>query len=281
MIKTPKTVKKEVKSLSIGKSKTTGKVIAKRKVSFDSFSKPLIHKVQKDEFMELDSIGEEGIPQMVRSPIAKREGGSDAFLKTARNLRDIIRIRDNEEVERLRKENDNLRSQLYQSKNLIKDMKGKLENLQKAYEKIEKVNIEVLGKNTCLNEELEKLRKKSRMTTKNKGFLQEELEAKILNLFKEKEEIFNSFQATLIKLNQYLCEFASCEEWVLSLLSSPFMKKEIEESEDFVRSRIEKIKAEIIFCQSQLKTERFVDKSYFTSISSSIIQSPIPSPNLR
>jgi chromosome segregation ATPase len=281
MLKTPKTLTKDCKSISIPKSKSASKTINKRKASFDNFSKPVIHKVHKEEYVELDSIGEEGIPQVVRSPIAKRESAqsADVFLKTVRNLREVIRLRDQDEISELKQENKDLKKQLLETHQSLQETKQKLVKLQNIYEKIEKLNIEILEKNTFLNEELEKTNKK--LKTFEKNHLQEELEQKILTLFREKEENYSLFQNALTKLNQYLCEFASCEEWVLSLVSSPFIKKEIEENEEILRIRIEKIKSEIISCQSHLKSERFIDKSYFTSISSSMIQSPIPSPNLH
>jgi hypothetical protein len=65
----------------------------------------------------------------------------------------------------------------------------------------------------------------------------------------------------------------SSEEWVISLITSPYPKKELKDSEENIKNQIERLHAEIVYYQSQLNNEKMFDKSYCTSMSSSVMQS--------
>ena len=65
---------------------------------------------------------------------------------------------------------------------------------------------------------------------------------------------------------------------MLSLIFSPYPKNELQESEECIKGRIENLQSEIIYFQSQLNSDKVFEKSYCTSISSSLLHSPLYSP---
>lgn len=281
----PKTQKK----LFTAKRTVPAKSINKRTASFDSFKKPIIHKSTNDEVsMDFESIAEEGIAQVVRSPVAKRGKSSTpenlsktvGLMQTQKILKvNFDKKEENfEEIIKLRQENLALKLQIRSFKELLRENKEKYEVTERTCKELKNINFKLMDKSRELKEKVKFLKKLNTEGETCKIDLQFELEAKILSLFKEKEEKHELYLATVAKMSNYLCEFASAEEWVLSLVTCPYVKKEIEENEDGIRKRFQKIKAEIGLCQALLNDDRFVDKSYFTSISSSIVQSPSHSP---
>ena len=284
------------KKLGLGKRALPVKTMNKRTASFDSLKKPLVHKSSTDEVsVDFESIAEEGIAQIVRSPVAKRGKSStpENSLKTGGLMRtqkiakaDFEGKREKEEEEgedldeiiKLRQENLALQLQIRSVKELLRLNKEKCEVAERTCKELKNINFRLMDKNRELKDKVRALKKLNTEGETCKIDLQFELEAKILSLFKEKEEKHELCMATVAKMSYYLCEFASTQEWVLSLVSCPYVKKEIEDSEDGIRGRLQKIKVEIGLCQSLLNDDRFVEKSYFTSISSSMVQSPTHSP---
>jgi hypothetical protein len=186
------------------------------------------------------------------------------------------------------KENQLLKNQLKIMQSALNDSKQKLDKSLKSAEVLRENNTELVMKNKKLMQEVDRLVTiinsfEAESCRSSRVNFQDDLEAKILSLDKEKEEKFEMYQSVLIKLVACLNEFVTCEEWVLGLVLSPFVQRELLENEEVVRNRVERLQNDLFFYQSQIKTERFNDKSYFTSISSSINPSPLlsPKPTLR
>lgn len=273
----------------LDRTRTTGSLKSiHRKNSFGSLKPPF----QGSTKLELDSVGEEGTAQIIRSPIVKRGKSSHQSLDLtpttshqSQNSESFITSLQStqQELKYLRQENKLLKSQIKLVQNSLNDFKYKLESALAASETLRESNTQLLMENKKLRQEVDQL-----MTVINlydnescrssHVFLQDDLEAKILSLDKEKEEKYEMYQGTLMKLISYINEFIASEEWVLSLASSPYAKRELMDNEEVIRIRLERLQSELCACHLQVKTERFIDKSYFTSISSSVIPSPLLSP---
>lgn len=273
----------------LDRTRTTGSLKSiNRKHSIGSLKPPSQGSLK----IEVDSVGEEGTAQIIRSPIVKRGKSSHQSLDltptASHQVQDLQSFHSKlqaiqQENKYLRQENKLLKSQIKLIQNSVNDVKSKLESTLEASETLRESNTQLLMENKKLRQEVDQL-----MTVINlydnescrssHVYLQDDLEAKILSLDKEKEEKYEMYQTAVMKLISYLNEFISSEEWVLSLASSPHAKRELLENEEVVRIRLERLQCELSVCQSQIKTERFIDKSYFTSISSSVIPSPLLSP---
>lgn len=266
-------------------------------------------KIGKKLSLDLENVGEEGTAQHIRSPIVKR-GKSSADLslvfgedrKKKGNI--DVKIGDFEGIfERLGKsneaktekkiklenvslkqENNILKGQVKSFQKIVAEVNRKLESLQKEHKVTEKKLVEALAKTQEVAEENKKLLGilmvyESEKYIASKNCLQDDLEQKILSLDREKDEKTDQFFQLLLRSTTFLQEFLTCEEWVLSLSESQSAKQEILENEELINDRIFRIKVELNNYHSLLTSERVFEKSYFTSISSSIIPSPIFSPN--
>ena len=282
---------------------------------------------------EGESVGEEGAPQLIRSPIVKRgrsmshsmhiiqeddsinhsmhfqvpalgimgisnskHSQEDDPMSHSMNIQEsdlssMNIISNNEPIQELYLEIDTLRTKIdAQSEQIsiyqktILDLSTKYEfsrtEIIEQEEKITKILIE----NRKLNEENEKLISMLRFlegdqnSISSKGYLQEALEAKLLSIDHDREEKAENYNLVLFKYISHLEEFLAMQDWTLSLLYAPYPKKDLLDNEDSIKNRIDRLQAEIIYYHSQLKSEIIIEKSYCTSLSSSILQSASCSP---
>ena len=178
-----------------------------------------------------------------------------------------------------------LKSQIKNFQRIIVEMTKKTDFIQKERDRLEDTITELIIDNRELIKENEKLTslmgnwENDKSIPSNKLYLQDDLEQKILSLDREKDEKSEQYQQLITKFVSYLQEFCTSEEWVLNLANSKLPKQEILECEEIINDRIVRIKSEINYCQSLIYAEKLIEKSYFTSMSSSMIPSPINSPN--
>ena len=178
-------------------------------------------------------------------------------------------------------------------------LKGQIKNFQRIVVEMSKKNDFMQNDKDCLEDKITKLMTENMELVKEnekftnlmvnwendksmpstKLYLQDDLEQKILSLDREKEEKSDQYHQLLTKFVSYLQEFCNSEEWVLNLANSKLPKQEILECEEIINDRIVRIKSEMTYCQSLIYAEKQIEKSYFTSMSSSMIPSPINSPN--
>jgi chromosome segregation ATPase len=234
-------------------------------------------------------VGEEGTAQLIRSPIVKRGKSSSHSLEgllpvppqpsTAPQHTSLSFL--SIENASLRKQTDFLKDQLKVYQKTISELSSKYEGARaEALEMEEKVT-KTLVENRKIVEENEQLIQMLRFLETDqpsKGFLQEALEAKILSIDQDRDEKIERYRRVLTKYISTLQEFLASQEWAVALVSSPYPKKELIDCEENIKSQIERLHAEIVYYQSQLNNERGLEKSYCTSISSSIMQSPGFSP---
>ena len=252
-------------------------------------------RIIKKSKLEIDCVGEEGTAQIIRSPIVKRKKSSatsvdianlDEFMGNNKKLEEIQGELHKIKLENasIKTESQILRSQIQILKNIIADLNKRLEDSKvETNQLISRIN-GIMHENSRILQENEKLM--NRMTRDNersyssiKLYLQDDLEQKILSLDHEKEEKNELYQQVLMKYLSCLNEFSSSEEWILSLINSISPVTELKDCENLIKERLQRISMEIINCQSQMSAEKLVEKSYFTSISSSMIPSPLNSPN--
>lgn len=283
-----------LKSYIKGFEKARPSASVKSLASKQSFSITRFNPNSRVVSLEIEKVGEEGTAQIIRSPIVKRGKSSNQSVDLNQSLkasdpRQLAEVKNLEhENKYLLKENILLKNQLKIMQNSLNDSKHKLDQSLKVSEVLRENNTELVMQNKKLHQEVDRLVTMINMfeaescRSSQAGF-QDDLEAKILSLDKEKEEKYEMYQSTMFKLISYLNEFISCEEWIISLVYSPLRHKELLENEDLLKTRLERLQNELYFCQSQIKTERYNDKSYFTSMSSSVNPSPLlsPKPTLR
>lgn len=295
------TYKNFIKGLNRTKSfGTSTHYSAKRKANLEALVSPMIKKSEqvirrKKISLDVDTVGEEGTAQIIRSPIVKRGKSSNSSLDITNNthllpndqklvVEQEMSLSSKIEINHLKQENIMLRSHIKILQLSITDLQKKLdESLKESsalacqLEDLILDNKKALLENDRLLSVISTLENDSFRNSKT--FLQDDLEAKILSLDKEKEEKKEQMQQILVKFMGYLNEFSSSDDWVLNLLKSPQPKKEIKKKEEYIHNRIDRIQLEIASCQTQINVEKGLEKSYYTSLSSSQIPSPLNSPS--
>jgi hypothetical protein len=249
----------------------------------------------KSSQLEFDCVGEEGTAQLIRSPIVKRGKSTNssidladknAFMGTEKlfkSIQDKLQTKTLENLS-LKQEIQILNNKLLILLSTIADLNIKISHLETQSSEIEKKFNSLLIENKKTLEENEKLSNMLIMLVNDPRpseqlDLHEDLEAKILSLDKEKDEKHEQYQQILLKYLGCLHEFAAAEDWVLSIIRIPFPIDELIDCEEMVKERIERIQAEISYCQYLMSCEKTVEKSYYTSVSSSVPPSPLYSPN--
>ncbi|OMJ74809.1 hypothetical protein SteCoe_26188 [Stentor coeruleus] len=273
---------------------------AKRRANLEALISPMIKKSEqvirrKKISLDVDTVGEEGTAQVIKSPIVKRGKSSNSSLDITNSgnllpnnqnlvVEQEMSLSSKIEINHLKQENIMLRSHIKILQLSITDLQKKLdESLKESsaltcqLEDLILDNKKTLLENERLLSVISTLENDSFRNSKT--FLQDDLEAKILSLDKEKEEKKEQMLQILVKFMAYLNEFTSSDEWVLNLLKSPQPKKEIKKKEECMRNRVDRIQLEIASCQAQINAEKGLEKSYYTSLSSSQIPSPLNSPS--
>lgn len=270
------------------------------KSNLETLASPIIKKSEqnirrKKIMVDVDKVGEEGTAQIIRSPIVKRGKSSNSSLDISNSShilqsdRKLIQEKDVSlssklEASHLKQENLMLRSHVKILQLSINDLQKKLEEALKESSALVCHIEELIIENKKMHIENERLISmistlENESFRSSKAYLQDDLEAKILSLDKEKEEKQEQIQQILIKFMAYLYEFSSSDEWVLGLLGFPQPKKEIKNKAESLHNRIDRIQLEIASCQAQISAEKGIEKSYYTSLSSSQIPSPLYSPS--
>lgn len=268
-----------------------------KKLKSCSNSSSRIKKIQislncRNNLPETESVGEEGTAQHIRSPIVKRGKSSSQSMDILHpmNLEIPNKKSFQEAVCQLSVENTSLKQQIEFYKEQLKvyqksisDMSTKYENSKAENLELEEKMTQILIENKKFAEENEKLMTMFRFlesghASVGKEYVQEALEAKILSIDQDRDEKAEKYKKILNKFIASLQEFVNAQEWVLSLVSSPYPKKELQEAEDNVKALIERLQIEILYYQSQLNNEKVIEKSYCTSLSSSVMYSPQYSP---
>jgi hypothetical protein len=269
-----------------------------KKTKTHSNSSSRIKKIQislnsRNFLPEAESVGEEGTAQHIRSPIVKRGKSSSQSMDILHPIPVEISTKKSyqEKITALTVENTGLKQQVGFYKEQLKvyqktisDMSTKYENAKGENLEMEEKITQILIENRKILEENEKLINMLRFLESgqgsfaNKEFIQEALEAKILSIDQDRDEKAEKYKKILNKLISTLQEFINMQEWVLSLVTSPYPKQELNESEENLKNLVERLQVEIIYYQSQLSSEKVVEKSYCTSLSSSVLYSPQVSP---
>lgn len=267
----------------------TGGSLKYGKTQLSSIGFKSVKKIQINLGMrprEVESVGEEGTAQIIRSPIVKRGKSMSHSIdmpKPSKYEKNTM-----EPYNKLALENISLRQQLESQKEQLKiyqktisDLSCKFEFAKTELFEFEEKTTQNLIENRKLNEENEKLMSMLRFfdnDSSSKGIFHEALEAKLLSIDQDREEMADKYNRVLVKYISNLQEFLACQDWILTLISSPFPKKEIQDCEEALKGRVERLQVEIVYYQSLLNSERIIEKSYCTSISSSILHSPSYSP---
>ena len=274
------------------------KVPSSKKYKTNSNSSSSTKKIQislnsRNFLPEAESVGEEGTAQHIRSPIVKRGKSSSQSMDILHPIPvdDSSKKSYKEKIILLSVENSGLKQQVEFYKEQLKvyqktisDMSTKYENSKGENLELEQKITQILIENRKFSDENEKLINMLRFLESGKGsfankeFIQEALEAKILSIDQDRDEKAEKYKKIMNKLIGTLQEFINMQEWVLSLVTSPYPKKELAESEDNLKGIIERLQVEIIYYQSQLSSEKVIEKSYCTSLSSSVLYSPQFSP---
>lgn len=268
-----------------------------KKLKNNSNSSSRIKKIQislnyRNNLPETESVGEEGTAQHIRSPIVKRGKSSSQSmdilhpmnleLPNKRCFKDTVNQLSIENAS-LKEQIDFYKEQLKVYQKTISDMSTKYENSKAENLELEEKMTQILIENRKFAEENEKLITMFRFLESGHGsvgkeYVQEALEAKILSIDQDRDEKVEKYKKILNKFIASLQEFLNSQEWVLSLVSSPYPKKELQEAEENLKTLIERLQVEILYYQSQLNSEKVIEKSYCTSLSSSVLYSPQYSP---
>ena len=182
-----------------------------------------IHIFLNNSAHEVETVGEEGTAQIIRSPIIKRNKSTSLEEIQQHKLKTF---KENEEsfkeiIQKLSLENASLTQQLHFNRDQIKVYQKTVLELSTKYEKAKTDVIEIEEKLSLdkkkLSEENEKLLSMIKFLEtdhirSSKGQLHEALEAKILSIDQDREEKAEKYSRVLSKYSFYLQEFLNSQE---------------------------------------------------------------------
>jgi chromosome segregation ATPase len=235
---------------------------------------------------EAETVGEEGTAQVIRSPIVKRGKSMSHSMETLQASTPMPKQEDKNPLKKLEQDISALKQQLNSKQNQIQiyqktisDLSLKFENSKAELLDYQERSSNLIMENKKLKDENETLAKALKFLEHPKDGLQEVLEAKILSIDQDRDEKIEKYNSILTKYISNLHEFLASQEWILSLVSSPYPKKEIQDNKENIFSCFEKLQSEIFYYQSLLSCDKTFEKSYYTSICSSLMHSPSFSPS--